>query len=188
MIHLDLAPLELMVIHCELCLGLRRIEVIHLTVESFDHGIVHVLGKGPQGGKTRNLAYHEDTQAILDLFLKYRNDMIAAVKSSTTKDVEIPDNLLIYRRGKALFPYAEKGSGIDAIVKSLGERIGCPDLSNHTLRRTFARTLFEDGIKLEVISNILGHDSIETTIKYLGINFEHKRAAMKAFSLRRGGA
>ena len=184
---LDLTPLELMIVHCELCLGLRRIEVIRLTVESFNHNVVHVLGKGSQGGKPRDLAYHRDTQGVLDLFLRYRNDMIAAVKSSTTKDVEVPDNLLIYRKGKALFPYAEKGTGIDAIVKTLGERIGYPDISNHTLRRTFARILYKDGVKLEVISNLLGHDSVAVTIKYLGIDLDSQRDAMGVFSLRRRG-
>ena len=181
---LDLTALQLMIVHCELCLGLRRIEVIHLTVESFDNNLVHVLGKGPQGGKSRDLAYHEDTEYVLNQFLKYRNDMIAAVKSSTTKDVEVPNNLLIYRRGKKLYSYAEKGTGIDAIVKPLGKMIGYPKMSNHTLRRTFARTLYHDGVRVEVISQILGHDSVKTTIRYLGLNLDDQQDAMKKCSLR----
>ena len=42
--------------------------------------------------------------------------------------------------------------------------------SNHTLRRTFGRTLYYSGVKIEDIAAILGHKDTKTTLKYLGLD------------------
>ena len=56
------------------------------------------------------------------------------------------------------------------IVQLYGERIGEPDLSAHDTRRTFAELLRQAGVGIEIISRLLGHESIETTMRYLDLN------------------
>lgn len=40
----------------------------------------------------------------------------------------------------------------------------------HDLRRTYARTLYESGLGLKAIQENLGHNSMETTLKYIGVS------------------
>ena len=182
LLRLDMNPVQEFVVHCELCLGMRRIEVLRLTTDSFQGEFVNILGKGSQGGKPRIMHCHRDTGRVLNRFLRYRNDLIAYVKSATSKEVIVPDRLLIYAKGTKLRTYTEKGSGIDALLKPLGEQIGY-DFSNHTLRRTFGRIMYRSGVRLPTIAAMLGHESVEMTMKYIGVNFDDMSGAMDVFRL-----
>lgn len=43
-------------------------------------------------------------------------------------------------------------------------------IASHSGRKTIARKLYKDGFKEEVIRKALGHESFETTQKYIGVN------------------
>ncbi len=191
LLKLEKVPMDDLIVHCELCLGMRRIEVLRLHCNSFyDTGgqnwqgcFVDILGKGSQGGKPRRVPYHRNTRAVLERYMEYRKMLVMFVKSKN-KNVEVPDSLLIYASGKKLKAYSQvKCSGIDERIKPLGEAIGYPDLSNHTLRRTFGRTLYRDHVEPATISKLLGHNSIDETLKYIGVDLDDMTSAMSAFTL-----
>lgn len=48
----------------------------------------------------------------------------------------------------------------------------------HDMRRTFASTLYRSGIPLLTVSKLLGHRSVKTTERYLGVKLEEKREAV----------
>ncbi len=50
---------------------------------------------------------------------------------------------------------------------------------NHALRRTFGRTLWTQGVPLEVISDFLGHQDTKTTIRYLALRNDDMVSAMR---------
>ncbi len=50
----------------------------------------------------------------------------------------------------------------------------------HMLRRTRASGLYRDGVDISLISNVLGHSSIETTKDYYALpSLEQKQATME---------
>ena len=53
------------------------------------------------------------------------------------------------------------------------------DFSPHVLRHTFCRRLAEKGVRLEVIAALAGHESIETTRRYVEPGAEDLRAAVE---------
>jgi integrase len=55
------------------------------------------------------------------------------------------------------------------IVKTYAERIGIDDFGPHDLRRTFAKLAHKGKAPLEQIQLSLGHASIQTTERYLGV-------------------
>ncbi len=55
------------------------------------------------------------------------------------------------------------------VVKRYGESIGAPKLAPHDLRRTFAKFAHKGRSRLEQIQLSLGHASITTTERYLGV-------------------
>ena len=48
----------------------------------------------------------------------------------------------------------------------------------HDIRRTFARMLYKQGVILTKIQRLLGHKSVITTERYLGVKFEETREAI----------
>jgi integrase len=48
----------------------------------------------------------------------------------------------------------------------------------HDIRRTFARMLYNQGVLLTKIQRLLGHKSVLTTERYLGVKFEETREAI----------
>jgi integrase/recombinase XerD len=59
--------------------------------------------------------------------------------------------------------------GVWWLVKEYAERIGIKNLAPHDLRRTCAKLCRKSGGDLEQIQMLLGHASIQTTEKYLGM-------------------
>ena len=73
----------------------------------------------------------------------------------------------LYRKDGPLFPsrhgnpwtqqYAQK------IIRRVGDRVEIERLTPHRLRRTFGSYLLNEGVRLEVVSKLLGHRSTEVT-------------------------
>ena len=55
------------------------------------------------------------------------------------------------------------------VVQTFGDKIGVPNLAPHDLRRTFAKLAHKGRAALEQIQLSLGHASITTTERYLGV-------------------
>lgn len=180
---MDLPPIQELVIHCELCLGMRRVELLRSRVQDWTDSYVDILGKGPQGGKPRRMPYHPDTPRILKRYLHYR-DQIIVLTQVTNPGVVVPDNLLIYSKGRNLKPYGSKGSGIDDMLLEVQHELG-RKFSNHTLRRTFGRMMYRSGVDVATISRMMGHESQNTTLKYIGVNLDDMAAAMALYKVRR---
>lgn len=180
---MELPPMQELIIHCELCLGMRRVELIRSKVSDWTDTFVDILGKGPQGGKPRRMPYHPDTKAILDRYLGYRRQIVAFGKIKDPS-VEDPEYLLIYLKGSYLLPYSPKGTGIDELLKPAQANLGKP-FSNHTLRRTFGRMMYRSGVEVATISRMLGHESTDTTLKYIGVNLDDMAEAMKLYNVKR---
>jgi integrase len=53
----------------------------------------------------------------------------------------------------------------------------------HDIRRTFATMLYNRGVHLTKIQRLLGHKSITTTERYLGVKFEETREAISVLDI-----
>jgi integrase/recombinase XerD len=165
--------MERIIIHLELKLGLRRVEVLRMKLQDIGSGYLDVLGKGRQGGKRRTVAFHRETMAELEYYLKLRDAEIMRSEGRGT----IPDSLLIYfGQGRELHTY--KRTAVDVRLARVAKRTGLK-FTNHTLRRTYGRTLWLAGVPLETISSLMGHEDTKTTTQYLGLNMDDKESAMR---------
>lgn len=64
-----------------------------------------------------------------------------------------------------------------------GRRAGFQDVGSHTPRKSKGRILFESGLALEQISNLLGHSSPASTLFYIGFTQETADTISEEFSL-----
>lgn len=177
-VKMEAIGIEKMMLHCELDLGMRRIELQRLQINSFQFGIRNtamIHGKGRNGGKYRTIPTHPQTRELLNEYLEIRsNEIIKARKKNPS--VNVPNELFIHEQKGQLIRYSK--TGIDRIISNLGKRSGFK-LSNHDLRRTFGRTAYYAGLKLEEIMTLLGHSDTKTTIQYLGLDHTDLDASMK---------
>ncbi|MGE8421864.1 MAG: tyrosine-type recombinase/integrase [Sphingobacterium siyangense] len=99
-----------------------------------------------------------------------------------------------------LFPHgpidAKRVSGAaDRAIRQSGVEIGRRKHGSHALRHTMASMLLENQVSLPVISSILGHSSIQTSMCYLRIDIEGLRqctldvpGVQDTFYTQKGGA
>lgn len=171
-------------IHCELCLGMRRIEVLRLKPEDFGDRYVKISGKGKIMPKIRYLPIHRDTKSRLDRYMSWRDEQIAIAKKRRPVSTIVPDDLIIWRKFYTLGTFEPFGAeSLNKRLRRAGEEVGIERLSHHMLRRSFGRALWLSGVKLETISMMMGHESVDQTIKYIGVNMSDMDAAMEKFIL-----
>lgn len=79
-------------------------------------------------------------------------------------------------RKKRLSP-SMSAVAIFKLVNKYGALIGIPELAPHDLRRTYAQLGYEAGIPITQISQLLGHENIATTQKYLDLELNLENTA-----------
>lgn len=100
-------------------------------------------------------------------------------------------NMMRYERSRsdtsnALF--AGKGSdrmtagGIRKTLKTLEEKSGVENVHPHRFRRTLATNLINRGMPIQEVARILGHDRLDTTMKYIYINDMSVKAAYQKYA------
>ena len=142
--------------------GLRRDEAVNLT---FDDIVLQPVGD------------------------RFRSVLNVKGKGSKTRQVPISDKLAeamlkwgnrIGNRGRVLRSLGmnrEPGASMSAVavfkvIRAYGVKIGKPDLAAHDLRRTFAQLGHAAGVPITQLSRLLGHESIETTQRYLNLELD----------------
>ena len=136
-------------------LGLRRAELISLTVGSIDFGrnIVKVTGKGD---KMREIPLIASLCKEISLYLE-------AVETVCGGKRSLKEPLLITYKGKSLYP-----AYVDRVVKSeLGDVKGITGRkSPHVLRHSLATELLNEDTNINSIKELLGHSSLAATQVY----------------------
>jgi site-specific recombinase XerD len=120
-----------------------------------------------KGRKERAVPVDKEFWELLGPYLDYR----AKLKTNSQK-------LLLHEFHGLALEYTS--ASVHMLVKRIAKpcRFHC---SPHTIRRSFGRHLWLQGCSIEQISQLLGHSSIETTIRYLGISDMDLRYAIEQF-------
>ncbi len=93
---------------------------------------------------------------------------------------ELRDILLRYRTSRLLVMkrvFPEKN--YDRKLRQYCRDLKIRDVSFHTLRHTYGSWLAMGGVDISTIAELMGHESIETTQRYIHIASEHKKAAVQ---------
>jgi site-specific recombinase XerD len=140
--------------------GIRRAEVCNINISDVNlrDRIVQVYGKGR---KRRLVVINQTTVAAIQRYLAVR---------PRAKD----DALFIGRGGKRLTP-----KHIWRIFNDLYKLSGLSEqhirATPHTMRHSFATHLLENGVDLQTLRALLGHESLATTGMYLSSEMEYKK-------------
>jgi site-specific recombinase XerD len=61
-------------------------------------------------------------------------------------------------------------SGVEIRLRELGRRLDMPKVHPHKFRRTLATMAIDKGMPIEQVQQLLGHQSVDTTLKYAMVN------------------
>lgn len=145
--------------------GMRFGEIAGLKIHDIDlaNGLIHI--SDPKNRKPRK-AYM--TAAVKTMF---QNRIPAEAKSN---DLVFPDE-----NGKKMefisktFPRA-----VDSLELNKGVKDARQKITFHTLRHTFASWLALQGEQIQTISELLGHRTLQMTMRYSHLTPDHRKAAV----------
>lgn len=143
--------------------GMRVGELVLLNRDDIDftNRECVVLGKG---NKQRKVYFDARAKIHLKNYLQSRTDDNPALFVSLQK----PYNRLQIR-------------GIEIRLHDLGEKLNLCRIHPHKFRRTLATMAIDKGMPIEQVQQLLGHQSVDTTLQYAMVNQANVKQSHKKF-------
>ena len=143
----DLAMIDLLA-----STGMRVGELVKLNRADIDYSNRECIVFG-KGDKERKVYFDARTKIHLKNYLDGRNDVNPALFVTLQK----PHNRL-------------QISGVEIRLRKLGHRLNIPRVHPHKFRRTLATMAIDKGMPIEQVQQLLGHQSVDTTLQYAMVN------------------
>ena len=134
--------------------GLNRDAIDFMGLECVVHG---------KGNKERTVFINSVTADLLKKYLATRKDDCEA--------------LFCGKRGERLEP-----GGVRYMLRTLQKKSGVEHVHPHKFRRTLATELSRRGMPIQEIASVLGHDKIDTTMKYVVLNDEDIKYSYRRYA------
>ncbi|UYC94276.1 tyrosine-type recombinase/integrase [Clostridium perfringens] len=143
--------------------GIRVGELVKLNIDdvNFNERECIVTGKGD---KQRKVYFDARTKIHLENYLKSRRDNNNALFVSLIK----PHKRL-------------KISGVEIRMRELGRKLNITKVHPHKFRRTLATRAIDKGMPIEQVQQLLGHQKIDTTLKYAMVNQNNIKISHRKF-------
>jgi site-specific recombinase XerD len=134
--------------------GLNRDQVNLELLECVVHG---------KGNKERTVYLDEVAGMLLAEYLNGRIDDVPA--------------LFINKQHDRLNP-----GGVRAMLNKLAEKAGVEHVHPHKFRRTLATGLARHGMPIQEVAKVLGHEKLDTTMKYVVLNKDDVKASYRRYT------
>lgn len=143
--------------------GIRVGEMVNLDIEDidFENRECVVLGKGD---KERKVYFDARTKIHLKNYISSRKDKNPALFVTLHKPF---DRLKI--------------SGVEIRMRELGRKLNILKVHPHKFRRTLATMAIDKGMPIEQVQQLLGHQSIDTTLQYAMVNQSNVKTSCRRF-------
>ena len=143
--------------------GMRVGELVRLNKADIDFQEREcvVLGKG---NKQRKVYFDARTKIHLQNYLASRSDENEALFVSLQR----PHNRL-------------QISGVEIRLRELGRKLDINKVHPHKFRRTLATMAIDKGMPIEQVQQLLGHESVDTTLQYAMVNQNNVKQAHHRF-------
>lgn len=145
--------------------GCRISEVCALKVRDIELGDRECIVYG-KGKKERTVFFDDVTSTILSAYFFRRDDFKEENSLFTTT-----------KRGFPMSP-----NEVRKMMKELEKRSGVENIHPHRFRRTLATNLINKGMPIQEVAAILGHEKVDTTMKYVYQSAERTKAAYERFT------
>ena len=142
--------------------GCRISEVTELDRDAVHIEALECVVHG-KGNKERTVYLDEVAGMLLQQYLAERKDDSPA--------------LFVNRFGDRIKP-----GGVREMLKELAEKANVEHVHPHKFRRTLATDLTRHGMPIQEVAKILGHEKLDTTMKYVVLNKDDIKASYRRFT------
>lgn len=154
----DLAMIDLLA-----STGMRVGEMVLLNQDDIDFNERECIVFG-KGGKERLVYFDARTKIHLQNYLASRTDTEQALFVSL----------------KAPYKRLQIG-GVESRLREMGKRLDIPKVHPHKFRRTLATVAIDKGMPIEQLQQLLGHQRIDTTLKYAMVKQSNVKLAHRKY-------
>ena len=142
--------------------GCRISEVTELNRDAVNLEALECVVHG-KGNKERTVYLDEVAGMLLQQYLNERKDDVPA--------------LFVNRFGDRLKP-----GGVRVMLNELAEKAQVEHVHPHKFRRTLATDLTRHEMPIQEVAKILGHEKLDTTMKYVVLNKDDIKASYRRFT------
>lgn len=150
------------ILHFLASTGCRISEMTSLNRDAVDLNKLECTVHG-KGNKDRTVYLDAVTGMLLKQYLNGRKDKCEA--------------MFVGCRFERLEP-----GGVRCMMKELGKASGVEHVHPHKFRRTLATELTRHGMPIQEVANILGHEKLDTTMRYVVLNNESVKASYRKYA------
>lgn len=150
------------IIHFLSSTGCRISEMTGLDRDAINLDSLECVVHG-KGNKERTVYLSQVAGMMLGEYLKTRTDDNPA--------------LFIGQRKERLQP-----GGVRAMLKELANHVGVDHVHPHKFRRTLATDLARHGMPIQEVASLLGHEKLDTTMRYVVLNREDMKFDYRRFA------
>lgn len=154
----DLAMIDLLA-----STGMRVGEMVLLNQDDIDFNERECIVFG-KGDKERLVYFDARTKIHLQTYLASRTDTEQALFVSL----------------KAPYKRLQIG-GVESRLREMGKRLDIPKVHPHKFRRTLATVAIDKGMPIEQLQQLLGHQRIDTTLKYAMVKQSNVKLAHRKY-------
>ena len=144
--------------------GCRISEALELNRDDVDLERQKCIVHG-KGNKERTVYLNDVTTMVLKQYLEERKDQNEALFVSLRGDHE------------RLQP-----GGVRIMLKRIGKKAGVENVHPHRFRRTLATNISRHGMPIQEVATILGHEKLDTTMKYVSLNDNDVHSDFRRFA------
>jgi integrase/recombinase XerD len=143
--------------------GMRIGELVNLDISDINFGERECIVYG-KGDKERRVYFDAKTKLHLSKYIKERVDLNTALFVSLNK------------------PYKRLNiNGAEIRLRELGKKLGIEKVYPHKFRRTMATRAIDKGMPIEQVQQLLGHQQIDTTLRYAMVNQTNVKNSHKKY-------
>lgn len=134
--------------------GLRNSALTQINIEDvdFSNNTIKVVEKG---NKTRSVQFGTNMRGILLSWLKDRELYFSDAETNALFVSQLKERISIYTIGQLVEKYTKTIKG--------------KHITPHKLRATACTLMSTQGVPIQVIKEVVGHENIQTTTRYVGV-------------------
>lgn len=177
---------ETALVEVMLSTGCRVFEVSELRIDQCQKDEIEIVGKGE---KPRTVYLNARAQLAVAAYLKERTDgnpFLFPVSIHVGKSASTAPTLKgmgeWYKYPEQVNPDGHvDNSTLESIIRKIGKHAGVEQCHPHRFRRTCATFALRRGMDVTLVQQMLGHESLATTQRYLDLSEEDLKNAHKRY-------